>query len=256
MMCVVQAADWEESEAVAGLFDQAGIKGTFVLLDPTGMRAVGYNRPRAETRFIPASTFKIPNSLIGLATGAVSNVDDVLPYQGPAEPMIKAWANDMGLRQAIALSNVPIYQTLARRIGLASMREHVERLHYGNMQLGATVDQFWLQGPLQISALEQTEFLRRLAGGSLPYPVPLQAAVREIVLLEVQGDVKLYGKTGWQNAPDAGVGWWVGWVERDGKAWPFALNMDIRTTADAGKRLELGKASLKLLGVYGTETPQ
>ena len=59
----------------------------------------------------------------------------------------------------------------------------------------------------------------------------------------------MHGKTGWWNAPGPGLGWWVGWVDRQGRIFAFALNLDMRRAEDAGKRLELGKASLKALGV-------
>lgn len=110
-------------------------------------------------RFLPASTFKIPNSLIELSVGAVRSVDEVLPYKGPSQPFVKAWAKDMGRREAISLSNVPIYQELARRIGLDRMRENIVRMDYGNKEVGASVDSFWLSGPLKISAVEQALFL-------------------------------------------------------------------------------------------------
>jgi beta-lactamase class D len=59
----------------------------------------------------------------------------------------------------------------------------------------------------------------------------------------------LYGKTGWENASNQGVGWWVGWVQKDGQVYAFALNLDIQKPSDAGRRVELGKASLKALGI-------
>ncbi|HPA20350.1 MAG TPA: class D beta-lactamase [Verrucomicrobiae bacterium] len=244
-----RAADWKENSQTGELFRRAGVDGTFVLYDVTADAYIVHNRARAEKRFIPASTFKIPNTLIGLTVGAVGSVDDVLPYRGPPAPFVKAWAKDMGLREAIALSNVPIYQELARRIGLERMRENVARIDYGNNEIGTTVNSFWLSGPLMISAVEQTRFLAKLAQGALPFPPGLQRSVREIVLLERGPSWRLYGKTGWQNAPDQGVGWWVGWVEKDGRIYAFALNLDIREPSDAGRRAELGKASLKALGV-------
>jgi beta-lactamase class D len=155
----------------------------------------------------------------------------------------------MGLREAIALSNVPIYQELARRIGLDRMRDNVSRMDYGNKEIGDTIDSFWLNGPLKISAVEQTQFLAKLAQDALPFPKTFQKGVREIVLLEQGKNWRLYGKTGWQNAPDQGLGWWVGWVEEDGHVYAFALNMDIQKASDLGKRVELGKASLKALGI-------
>lgn len=242
-------AGWKESLNVGNLFKSAKINGTFVLYDVTANTYIGYDKTRAETRYIPASTFKIPNSLIGLSVGAVKSVDEILPYRGDPHPFIQAWAKDMGLREAIVLSNVPIYQELARRVGIEHMRENVSKMDYGNKEIGSSVDTFWLKGPLKISAVEQTQFLAKLAQDTLPFPKNYQKSVREIVLLEQGINWKLYGKTGWENAPNQGVGWWVGWVEKEGHVYTFALNMDMQKASDASKRQELGKASLKTIGI-------
>lgn len=242
------ATGWEESAEVAGLFKSAGVNGTFVLYDVAAERLIGHDKTRAEMRFVPASTFKIPNALIGLSVGAVKSVDEPLPYGGHPQPF-KVWEKDMGLRDAIALSNVPIYQELARRVGLERMRENISRLDYGNREIGSAVDKFWLHGPLEISAVEQTRFLAKLAQDALPFPKTFQKNVREIILMEQGEGWALYGKTGWENAPGQGVGWWVGWVQKDNRVYAFALNMDILQASDSGKRVELGKASLKALGM-------
>ena len=243
------AVAWEEDPDIGGLFKHARIEGTFVLYDVTEKKFTGYNQTRAETRYIPASTFKIANSLIGLSSGAVTSVDEILPYKGPAEPFIPEWGHDMGLRRAIVISNVPIYQELARRIGLERMRDGLVKLDYGNRETGNVVDRFWLDGPLKISALEQTAFLAKLVQDSLPLPKKVQESVREILLLEAGADWKLYGKTGWQNAPDRGIGWLVGWVEKKGRFYVFAMNIDVDKPADAAERMKLSKACLQLLGL-------
>jgi beta-lactamase class D len=245
----VQAAGWEESARVDELFKSAGVNGTFVLFDVASRTYRGRDEARAKKRFVPASTFKIPNTLIGLSVGAVENVDEVLPYRGHPRPFIKAWEKDMGLREAIVLSNVPIYQELARRIGLERMRDNVSKMDYGNNEIGTTVDDFWLVGPLKISAVEQTQFLAKLARDALPFPQAFQESVREIVLSDQGSNWRLYGKTGWENAPDQGVGWWVGWLQKDNHVYAFALNLDIQKASDASKRVELGKACLKALGI-------
>lgn len=243
-----QALVWKEDARVAQLFAQAGVTGTFVVYDAAHNVYTGHDRQRAATRYVPASTFKIPNSLIGLATGAVASVDEVLPYGG-GPTYLPQWARDMGLREAIRMSNVPVYQELARRIGMPRMRDGLRQLGYGNMDAGATVDTFWLDGPLTISAIEQTRFLERLAQERLPFPQPAMAAVREIIRQE--GESKLYAKTGWYAPDDRSnqIGWWVGWVEKDGKTYPFALNLDIADDAAGAKRVPLGKAALKALGL-------
>lgn len=242
------AAGWQENPAVGELFKTAGMTGTFVLYDASSQALIGYNQARAETRFIPASTFKIPNTLIGLSTGTVQSVDEVLPYGGKPQPF-KFWEKDMGLRDAIKVSNVPVYQELARRIGLDPMRKNVAKLDYGNKEIGATVDNFWLKGPLKISAIEQTRFLARLAQDALPFPAHVQNSVREIVRMDQGDNWTLFAKTGWGDATDPDIGWWVGWVQKAGRVYAFALNADIRQPSDADKRIPLGKASLKALGV-------
>jgi beta-lactamase class D len=245
----VSGADWKEDIRIGEIFKAAGMDGTFVLYDVTAKAYTGYNKVRAEKLFVPASTFKIPNSLIGLSVGAVKSVDEVLPYKGHPKPFTKAWEKDMGLREAIVVSNVPIYQELARRIGLDCMRDNVAKMDYGNKEIGASVDTFWLTGPLKITAIEQTQFLARLAQGTLPFPEEFQRSIREITQLEKGPNWTLHGKTGWENGPDPGVGWWVGWVQKEGRIYAFALNIDIKRESDGAKRIGLGKASLKALGI-------
>lgn len=244
------AREIREVPALADCFKARGVVGTFVLLDAKSGAILAANAERAAQRFVPASTFKIPNSLIGLHVGAVKDIDEVLPYGGKPQ-RLKQWEKDMSLRDAIKVSNVPVYQELARRIGLARMRENVRRLAYGNAEIGEVVDQFWLRGPLRISALEQVEFLRRLATGDLPVGAKTIEAVKEITLLERTPDYALHAKTGWHSSEgntETPIGWWVGWVERDGAVYPFALNIDLTNDADAPKRVTLGRECLRALG--------
>jgi beta-lactamase class D len=84
----------------------------------------------------------------------------------------------------------------------------------------------------------------------LPFPQACQKDVREIALLDQGENWKLYGKTGWQNGPGQGVGWWVGWVQKSDRIYAFALNVDIQKASDANKRVELGKACLMVLGIF------
>jgi beta-lactamase class D len=224
------------------------VAGTFVLFDVAADTMFVSDEARAKKRFTPASTFKIANSLIGLDVGVVKSVDEVLPYGGKPQ-RIKEWERDMGLREAIKVSNVAIYQELARRIGLERMRESVKKLGYGNMEIGSVVDRFWLDGPLAISGVEQTEFLHRLVKGSLPINPNAVRAVKEITLLEKTDTYELHGKTGWLfNPTPPQISWWVGWIERENKVYPFALNIDMMKDEDAAKRIPIGRDCLKALG--------
>ena len=102
------AAPWRDEPAVPALFRQAGVEGTFVLLDETRGELRGHNRERAELRFVPASSFKIANALIGLSLGAVRSVDELIPYTGDANPFMREWLEPMGLRGGMKVSNVPL----------------------------------------------------------------------------------------------------------------------------------------------------
>ena len=51
------------------------INGAFVLYDLNENHYIRYNEQRCRERFSPKSTFKIPNSLIGLETGVIRDAD-------------------------------------------------------------------------------------------------------------------------------------------------------------------------------------
>jgi len=244
----INASCWQDSPELNAVFASANVTGTFVLYDTVTNSFIGHNRPRAETRFVPASTFKITNTLIGLTVGSVADVDTILPFGGKPQP-IKSWERDMNLREAMPISNIPIYQELARRTGLEKMRTYLALMQYGNQEPGDIVDRFWLDGPIQISAVEQTLFLAALAKNKLPLTESVQAATREIMLLEQGDDWILYGKTGTATCYPEPLGWWVGWVEKSGIPYVFALNIDMPGADDARKRVEIGKTCLKILGI-------
>ncbi|HEY1081613.1 MAG TPA: penicillin-binding transpeptidase domain-containing protein, partial [Prosthecobacter sp.] len=63
-------------------------------------------------------------------------------------------------------------------------------------------------------------------------------------------DRTLYAKTGWVGPQKPQVGWWVGWVEQQGLNYPFALNIEIRTDADAKERVPVALECLKTLGIW------
>lgn len=238
----------EVRDDLVTVFEEFGTPGTFALYDVAADHVIVVDSARATRRYTPASTYKIPNSLIALETGAVADETEVVPYGGEPQP-VEAWEQDMDLQDAFAASNVPVYQEIARRIGLERMQEWVDRLDYGNRELGDVPDRFWLDGPLAISAAEQVRFLARLARQELPASASNQRVVREIALMEETPEGALFGKTGWIFDTTPMLGWWVGWVEREGRVYTFALNVDMASDEDAAKRVPLGRALLDRLDV-------
>lgn len=244
------ALNFTESEKVEKIFEKNNVKGTFVLYNPESNSFVGYNEKRAEERFYPASTFKIYNSLIGLQIGAVKNVDEVFYKYNGEKVYLESWAQDSNLRYAIKVSQVPAYQLLAKKIGMKKMQEEINRLNFGNKELGKEVDQFWLRGPLKISAVEQCELLAKLGKSELPYSKDIQKQIQDITVLEEGTGWILHGKTGWATSNiKVPVGWFVGWIEKDGKIYSFAINLEMKNSADLQKREEVAKEALKVLGI-------
>lgn len=239
------ARSTSERDDLASIFKQEGLDGCFAHYSPSADTLTLVNEPRARTPFVPASTFKIPNSLIALETGVVKDENELIPYGGKPQP-IKAWEKDMGLADAIRISNVPVYQEIARRVGVENYRRWLKTFEYGNQQCGEVVDRFWLDGPLKISAVEQAEFVARLARGKLPVSERSHAIVRRILEVEEKDGRVLFAKTGWAMKK----GWWAGWIEYEGSVDAFALNIEMRNIADAPKRISIGKELLAKLGVY------
>lgn len=240
----------ERRQDLYPIFTEHGAVGTFVLYDATADSLVLVDAERAKQRFVPASTFKIANSLIALEAGAVKDADEVIPYGGKPQ-QIKAWEKDMPMREAIKVSNVRVYQELARRIGLEHYRVWLDRLRYGNREIGTAVDRFWLDGPLRISAVEQARFVALLANQKLDASARSQAITREILRSEEKDSAALFAKTGWYfSKTETSIGWWTGWVEREGRTLAFSLNIDMPKLSDAPKRIEIGKALLAKLRAY------
>lgn len=239
----------KERQDLNGVFKKAGVIGTFALLDVSANHMTLVNAARAKQRFIPASTFKFANSLISLELGVVSDDQEVIPYGGQPQPF-RVWERDMTIGQAFAVSNVPVFQTLARRVGVSRYQSWLADIQYGNATVGTQVERFWLDGPLKISAVEQAQFMARIATNSLPFSKATFATVHEISEIERRKASVLHGKTGWTIAPEPDLGWFVGWVMRRGDVFAFALNLDIQSRSDAKLRRSLTIQLLERLGVY------
>jgi beta-lactamase class D len=233
-----------------------GVKGTFVLLDPHAGRALRHDPERARRRFLPASTYKIPNTLIALETGVASGAEFSLVWDSnvaPRQPWWPAaWSRNHTLRSALRDSVVWYYQELARRIGSARMKLYVERFAYGNRDISGGIDRFWLTGALRISAEEQADFLRRFYFERLGVSERTTRITKELLVLEETPTYRLSGKTGWAGLGDFSapqLGWLVGYLERDEKVYFFATNIDIDKGGDAAARLSITKAILHDLGL-------
>ncbi|WP_353168095.1 class D beta-lactamase [Acinetobacter sp.] len=239
----------ERESEIPLLFNQAQTQAVFVTYDGIHLKSYGNDLNRAKTEYIPASTFKMLNALIGLQNAKATNTE-VFQWNGEKRAF-SAWEKDMTLAEAMQASAVPVYQELARRIGLDLMRKEVKRVGFGNMNIGQQVDNFWLVGPLKISPEQEAKFAYQLAHQQLAFDQTVQQQVKDMLYIERRGDTKLYAKSGWGMDVEPQVGWYTGWVEQpDGKVTAFALNMNMQTGDDPNERKQLTLSVLDKLGLF------
>ena len=234
-------------------FEEAGTRGVFAVLRLRDNKLVVTDEARAREGFPPASTFKVPHALIALETGVVADADkEVIRWDGKVRS-IESWNRDHTLRSALAVSAVPVYQQIARRIGAERMRKYLEAFQYGNREIGSALERFWLDGPLRISALQQIEFFGKLGRGDLPVSVRSLDIVRDIIPAETISGGFLRSKTGAVGidgtaGEKAALGWLAGYADRGEDSSIFAMNIDVNGPADLARRMSISKAILGELG--------
>ncbi|WP_170934787.1 class D beta-lactamase [Hymenobacter gelipurpurascens] len=228
-------------------FDQYGVTGSILLYEEATGRYVAYNQARCRQGFLPASTFKIPNTLIGLQTGALPDTATICKWDGVKRDFPQ-WNQDMTYAQALRVSCVPCYQQLARQVGVQPYQQWLPKLAYGRMDVAPqNVDTFWLDGNSRITQFEQVAFLRRLHAEKLPVALRHQRAVKRILQLKKTPEYTLYGKTGWRfrSATNPDNGWFVGWLDRaDGRTIYFALNIEPPTGQPANDQFISARRAL------------
>jgi len=231
-------------------FDSRNVDGCFTMLNNTDGAITVYNMELDTTRFLPASTFKIVNSLIGLQTGRITDTGMVIKWDG-IKRWNDDWNKDMSMKQAFKVSNVAYYQEVARRIGKDTMQQFIDTLSYGNKNISGPIDSFWLNNKLKISPDEQLGLLKRLYFDQLPFRKGVQQNVRDVMVQEDNTAYKLSYKSGWGfDESNNSIGWLVGWVEENRHVYFFVTlvktkdkNFDMRTG-----RIGITKDILKQLG--------
>jgi beta-lactamase class D len=240
----------EIREALAKRFIDEGTAGTFVGYKVDEDLVIASDKDRSGWAMLPASTFKIPNSVIALETGVVGDPDkDIFKWDGVVRS-IEAWNREHTLRSAIAASAVPVYQEIARRIGADRMQRFVDLFGYGNRDIGGGIDQFWLTGNLRISPVQQIDFVDRLRRGKLPVSKRSQELVCDILPVTISGDSIIRAKSGLLGAEigKPSLGWMVGWAEKDSAQTVFALNLDVREPRHIPGRMKLTQQCLGDIG--------
>ncbi|MCX6324713.1 MAG: class D beta-lactamase [Sphingobacteriales bacterium] len=248
--CSVNKAKIDDS--LKKYFDAKNVTGCFTMLNNADGHITVYNMEMDTTRYSPASTFKIVNSLIALQTGAVTDEKMIINWDGVKRP-VAAWNKNMNIKEAFKESALPFFQEVARRIGKDSMNVWVDRLGYGNMNTDGAVDSFWINNQLKISPDEQLGLLKKLYFDQLPFRKSVQQQVRDFMLQEDNTTYKLSYKTGWGfDESNQALGWVAGWIEENRHVYFFVtlLKSKDKDYDMSRARIDITKDILKQYGFF------
>jgi len=248
----------EEDESLAKYFKENNLTGSFGMFNNALGKFTIYNSSRfRDSVYLPASTFKIVNSLIALHTGVAPDEKMIIPWDKVVRPVVE-WNKDLTMSEAFKASAVPWYQELARRIGKDTMQYWLDSIGYGRqfkrpLITPSNLDTFWLDNSVKVSADEQLGLVKRLYFDQLPFQKRTQRLVREMMLQENNSNYQLSYKTGWATT-DKGhaLGWLIGWIEENKHVYLFVLNVESpdRNYDMSTVRLKILKQILKGYGFF------
>jgi len=218
-------------------FDENKVTGTFGMFDNGQGQFTVYNLSRyKDSTYLPASTFKIINSLIGIQTGRINNERMIIPWDSivrkfPNGDTAKAWNKDLTMEEAFKVSAVPYYQEIARRIGKDTMQRWLDTLGFGSrykkFEITNNIDTFWLDNTLKVTPDEELGLAKKLYFNQLPFQGRPQDIVKKIMMQENNSNYKLSYKTGWGFTENGdALGWVVGWIEENQHPFFFVLNIE------------------------------
>jgi beta-lactamase class D len=232
-------------------FRENKAEGCFALLNNGTGEFTIYNLERyRDSAYLPASTFKILNALIGLQTGVIANDSMIIKWDGVVRERPE-WNRDLSMYQAFRVSAVPYFQEVARKIGKDTMQFWLDSISYGTKKIIGPIDSFWLDNSLKITPDEELGLVKKLYFNQLPFFRINQEIVRKAMLFEDRPEYKLSYKTGWgkkENGRD--LGWVVGYIEENRHPYFFVLNLESgeKNFDMAGVRMKILKGILDQLG--------
>lgn len=217
------------NEIVTPEFDEilnsADVTGSVLIYDPQENNFFSNDFSALEQGYLPASTFKIPNSLIALETGLAT--DSTLFKWNGKKRRLAQWEQDLIFRDAFHLSCVPCYQEIAGKIGADRMNDYLGKFDYGNMIVDSlSVDIFWLEGDSKISPKEQITFLQKFYTSELPLSENTVSVMKRLMVIDENELYTLSGKTGWSVRNGNNNGWFVGYLENETGVYFISVNIN------------------------------
>lgn len=235
----IYAADKE----IASLYRDNNIHGAILIESADGKIKYQHNVDDTAS-FVPASTFKIPNTLIILEEALIEDASKIIAWDG-VEREYARWNKDQTLKSAFQNSCVWCYQRYAKKIGHLKYHKYLRDFDYGNQLTGSEITRFWLDGDLRVSVKDQISFLRKLYEENLPIQKQHIKTLKNIMLSQSNSQMKVWSKTGWSGKD----GWYVGYLIVNEQTWFFANHIEINQSSDLPLRKKLTMDTFKALRI-------
>lgn len=220
---------WETKDEIITGIDLAeyfeGYDGSFVLYDLENDSWNIYNRNLATKQSSPNSTYKIYDALLGLERGIISPTQSQMEWNRENYPF-ESWNKNQNLSSAMENSVNWYFQSIDSQIGLKNIQKYMEKINYGNQDIGGGISSYWMESSLKISPVEQVELLRNLYRNTFQFAPKNINAVKDSIRIASSSKGTLYGKTGTGRVDGKDVnGWFIGYVECPGHTYFFAANI-------------------------------
>lgn len=225
------------------LYESNNIKGSILIESLDGSIKYEYNVIDKDG-FVPASTFKIPNTLIILEEGLIKDLSEVIQWDGKKREY-EPWNKNQTLKSAFQVSCVWCYQHYAKQISHEKYHDYLRRFNYGNGLTGEDIERFWLDGDLRMTIKDQINFLRKLYNETLPIKNKNIKTLKNIMLSENNETYKVWSKTGWSGKD----GWYVGYLTTKNETWFFANHIEVNNKSDLKLRKIITMEGFKNLNI-------
>lgn len=238
-------------------FEECGIKGSITIYDYQLKKWMTNNMKDSQTPTLPASTFKIVNTLIALEIKAVKDEHEIIPWIDDYDTLKYGHRpniyHSMSMKEAFRLSAGWAYIELAKRIGKDRYKDFLTKIDYGNVDLSIDDPDFWNFGGFAISPANQIEVLTGIYEETLPFSKSSFKTLKDMMVVEQTANYTIRAKTGWTRDGGKDTGWWVGYIEKNDHVYFFATRL-IKARSEANPnfgrcRKEITKAIFRELGV-------
>lgn len=232
---------WIISEELGEMLSLHNLEGAILIYDPQANVYHTNDTFWVKKGYLPASTYKIPHSLIALETELVKDQNFISKYDG--EPRaFEIWNQDLTFKKAFQYSCVPCYQAIAVEVGVNRMNKYVSKLEYGEMAIDSSnLTSFWLVGESKISPLQQINLLQRLYSEELPIQKRNIHIVKDMMKEKERNGYQWSGKTGMVVLENTNQTWYIGFIEKDDNVYYFANHFQPTAIMETRELMRLRK---------------